>query len=86
MYVYDWRAEFPDVPEDVLTENQRDVIYLRYVSSLKFVEIAEEVGRPKEAVVRTHKQALNRIERFLTSLRFMRSFGDSDNNQPPDVL
>jgi DNA-directed RNA polymerase specialized sigma subunit len=62
-----WELEFPLVPPSALTRNQRHVIYLRYVMQMKFVEIAAETGRSREAVIRTHTQALHRLEKFLLS-------------------
>jgi predicted DNA-binding protein YlxM (UPF0122 family) len=78
MYQYDWSEEFKDIPEDVLTRNQRDVVYLRYVSGMRFSEIAEEVERSKQAVLRSHKQALIRIEDFMTALAFLQNCSQSD--------
>jgi len=75
---YNWRDNFPNVPEDVLIENQRDVVYLRYCCNYSFVEIAAEVGRPKEAVIRSHKQAMRRVGEFLYMLYFLRKATKTD--------
>jgi len=72
MYEYDWSEEFKSVPSDVLTVNQRDVVYLRYVAGLRFSEIAEEVGLSKQAVVRIHRQALLKIQEFVENVAILK--------------
>lgn len=62
--------EFPTIPPSLLTTNQRDVIYLRYVMGMTFEQIAKETGRMREAVIRTHGQALRRVEKYISTSLF----------------
>jgi DNA-directed RNA polymerase specialized sigma24 family protein len=72
MFDYVWSDEFPEIPEDVLNKNQRDVVYLKYVCGMRFEEIATEVCRRRDAVIRSHSQALRRIEEFVTVCRLLK--------------
>ena len=72
MFDYVWRDEFPEFPEDILTKNQRDVIYLRYYLCMGFSEMSRELGRSKQALQRSHKQAIDRIDKFMSDVKLLK--------------
>jgi predicted DNA-binding protein YlxM (UPF0122 family) len=61
----EWSEEFPTIPADLLTDKQREVVYWKHVSDMRFTEIAQLTGRHREAVVRSHRDAVRRIKRFM---------------------
>lgn len=48
-----------------LTDNQRQILSLAYVSCLNDSEIAEKLNKSQQAVSKSHKRALNKLKRFL---------------------
>jgi DNA-directed RNA polymerase specialized sigma24 family protein len=61
----DFYYEFECVDKGLLSDNQIDVIYMRYVLGMSFGKIALETGRLKRSVIRSHNQAMKKIEECL---------------------
>lgn len=57
----DFYYEFKCIERGLLSDNQIDVIYMRYVLGMSFGMIAIETGRLKRGVIRSHHQAIKKI-------------------------
>jgi RNA polymerase sigma factor (sigma-70 family) len=55
--------EFASVDLYTLTEKQREVVVLHYFNGMSFSAIAEETGRSKPHVIRSHSTAIRRLKK-----------------------
>jgi hypothetical protein len=67
MVEYIWEEEFCGIPSDVVTDVQRDILYLRYVSLMDIEEISYETGITVESVAENYSMALRCVAEFLSN-------------------
>ena len=71
MVEYVWEEEFCGIPSDIVTDIQRDVLYLKYVSLMGVEDISAEVNLPASCVSREYQLALGCVEEFLVNRAFL---------------
>jgi len=62
---FDTSSESSDVPLDVLTNRQREVVFLRYFADLSYAEIGEVLGVAEGTVGATLNTALGALRRAM---------------------